>query len=187
MADKDQVTASAPGEQVHGEQSPRPGDQQCSSVLAERALIGFIVDGYRFGARAGADRQLHQDAAWREFRGAAAARDDAEREIGLYIGCPHAAGIGRDQIEIHAGRRRRMTTDAEAAPARVGVYKEIATDTHDLWNRIKREVPIEGAGASGLRSVRSVPARARRHGESGGDAPGDDAGQGGRRAAEGSP
>jgi hypothetical protein len=39
-----------------------------------------------------------------------------------------------------------MTTDAEAAaPARVDVYKEIATDTRDLWNRIKREVPIAKA------------------------------------------
>lgn len=56
----------------------------------------------------------------------------------------NAAGLTRTSVEIHAGLRERLLSDAEqAALKKVDVYRQVAFETKQAWAEIKAACPVK--------------------------------------------
>ena len=130
-----------------------PGRERVRTYVEARTAAAQLMSG--ISGRTGAEGRFADDPAWADYQAAAAMRNGAAREIAADWSAhrlhARAAGVTRDAVEVHAGRRKRPMTDAEiAAAAKVAIYREIADEARDLWNRIKR--------AASIRAVREHPA-----------------------------
>lgn len=92
------------------------------------------------------DARAWDDPAWTDYAAARDRRQEAAEKIATdwkeHRIAVRGAGLSRDRVEVHAGRRDRLMTEAElGAASDVIAYTHQANKARDLWNEIKATHP----------------------------------------------